>query len=425
MTRLILPFLICALFSALVSAAPTLIDRIVAIVDEDIITQREMDERLELIRIEFAKSNRRLPETKVLNRQLMELMINESILLQKAASGGIKITDGQLNQAMQNIARDNQTTLSGFRERLIAQGLDYNKYRESVRKEMILTTLQRQYTTRTATISEAELDEFIDRNGDLDDIEYRISHILLSLPDAASPEQISAALESAKQVVQRLQQGSDFGQLASEFSSGAAALQGGDLGWRKRAEIPSLFSDSVPDMQVGEYAGPFRSPSGFHIVLLNDRRANDQVLTQQTRSRHILIRANELISDEDAQKKLTKLRQRIIDGEDFATLAKLHSVDYTSGAAGGDIGWMLPGATAEQYQAVTDTLALGEISEPFQSALGWHIAEVTGRRMLDETIEAKRKKIYAQLLQQKQREVFEIWQQRLRDEAYVIISDAS
>ncbi|MFT5657381.1 MAG: peptidyl-prolyl cis-trans isomerase SurA [Gammaproteobacteria bacterium] len=425
MTRFALLFLISALYAPLVIAAPISIDTIVAIVDEDVITRREVNERLELIRLEFAKNNRRLPETKTLNRQLMELMINESILIQKAKSRGIKITDGQLNQAMQNIARDNKKTLSAFRETLIADGIDYNKYRESVRKEIILSTLRGQYTARTATISDAELNEFINRNGDdLEDAEYRIAHILIALPDAASPEQISVALETANQVLARLQQGIEFDQLANEFSSGATALKGGDLGWRKRAEIPSLFTDAVLKMQPGDFVGPLRSPSGFHIVTLNERRAIDQVLTNQTRSRHILIRANEIISEEAAKNRLIELRRRIINGEDFDTLAKLHSVDYASGAEGGDIGWMFPGATVKQYETVADSLPLGEISEPFQSSFGWHIVEVTGRRTLDETVETKRKKIREQLLRQKQREVFDTWQQRLRDEAYVILSDA-
>lgn len=425
MIRFIFIFLLPSLFSPLAFGAPTSIDSIVAIVDDDIITRREIDARLDIIRADFANNNRRLPEEKTLNRQLMELMINESILIQKARSRGIRVSDDQLNQTMQNLARNNQKTLSGFRDLLIAQGLDYKKYRESIRREIALNTLRRQYTTRTATISEAELDEFISRTDSAtENTEFNISHILIALPDAASPEKISAALESANEIMARLRQGAEFDQLANEYSSGATALKGGDLGWRKRAEIPSLFTDTVLNMQAGDYGGPLRSPSGYHIVKLNERRALDQVLTRQTRSRHILIRANELISEEVAKNRLIELRQRILNGEDFATLAKLHSVDYVSGAEGGDIGWMAPGATVKQYETIANSLQPGEISEPFKSSFGWHIVEVTGHRMLDETVETKRKKIRAQLLQQKQNEVFEIWQQRLRDEAYVIISDA-
>lgn len=417
-------FLSCSFFTSQVLAAPTPIDAIVAIVDEDIITRSEVDNRLEIIRAEFAHNNRSLPEAKALNRQLMELMINESILIQRAKKRGIRISDGQLNQSMISLARNNQKTLTEFRELLLSQGIRYNKYRENIRKEMLLGTLRRQYTARTANISEAELNEFIERTGDsLEQSEYNISHILIALPDAASPEKINTALESANDILARLQQGDEFDSLANEFSSGATALQGGSLGWRGRAEIPGLFADEVLKMQPGDYAGPLRSPSGFHIITLNERRAIDQILTEQTKSRHILIRANELISEGTARERLVELRQRVLNGEDFATLAKLHSVDYVSATEGGDIGWMVPGATVKQYETITNTLAPGEISEPFKSSFGWHIVEVTGHRMLDETVEVKRNKIREQLLLQKQREVFEIWQQRLRDEAYVIISN--
>lgn len=426
MIRFALLLLSCALFIPQALAAPTPIDAIVAIVDEDIITRSEVDNRLEIIRAEFAHNDRRLPEAKTLNRQLMELMINESILIQRAKRRGIRVTDSQLNQAMLNLARNNQKTLTEFRELLISQGVRYDKYRENIRKEMLLGTLRRQYTARTATISEAELNEFIERTGDsLEEAEFDISHILIALPDAASPEQISTALESANDILVQLRQGAEFDQLANEFSSGATALQGGSLGWRSRAEIPGLFSDAVLKMQPGEYAGPLRSPSGFHVITLNDRRATNQILTEQTRSRHILIRANELISEEAARERLVEIRQRILNGEEFASLAKLHSVDYVSGAEGGDIGWMVPGATVKRYELVTNKLTPGEISEPFKSSFGWHIVEVTGHRMLDETVEVKRNKIRQQLLLQKQSEVFELWQQRLRDEAYVIISNTS
>jgi peptidyl-prolyl cis-trans isomerase SurA len=404
-------------------SAPIAIDSIVAIVDEDIITRSEVDNRLEIIRAEFAYDNRRLPEAKALNRQLMELMINESILIQQAKRRGIRVSDSQLNQAMINLAKNNQKTLTEFRELLLSQDVSYDKYRDNVRQEMLLGTLRRQYTSNTANISEIELDEFIGRTGDdLEEAEYNISHILIALPDAASPEKINVALKFANDILAQLQQGAKFDQLANQFSSGSTALQGGNLGWRGRAEIPELFSEAALKMQPGEYAGPLRSPSGFHVITLNERRTVDQILTKQTKSRHILIRANELISEEAARERLVELRQRILNGEDFAALAKLYSVDYVSAAEGGDIGWMAPGATVQQYQTVTDTLTAEEISEPFKSSFGWHIVEVTGHRKLDETVEIKRNKIRQQLLLQKQREVFQIWQLRLRDEAYVVIS---
>ncbi len=414
----------CGLLLNPAAAVQTSLDKIVAIVDESVITERELENRIKLVEIDFQNSRRRLPSEEVLQRQVLEALINDSLLLQEAKRRGIKITDSQLNQTMQRLARQNQMSLSDFRQALIADGLDYDKYRETVRHELTITTLSRQYSQRNATISEAEVDNFIEQSGrDTASFEYLLSHILIALPDAADPEEITAAQQTAADIMSRLDQGEEFDQLANTYSSGDTALQGGDLGWRKKAQIPSLFTNQVLTMEPGGYAGPIRSPSGIHIVHLKQRRDLEQVLSQQTRSRHILIRPNELVSEEDARERLQEFRQRIMAGEDFARLARLYSVDYTSGSEGGDIGWMDPGATVKEYEAVTDRLQEGELSEPFRSQFGWHLVEVTGRRTVDETAENKRKKIYSQLLQQKQREVFDLWKRRLRDEAYVVFPD--
>ncbi len=416
--------LVCGLLLNPAAAAQTTLDTIVAIVDESVITKRELANRIKLVKIDFKQSNRRVPSDDVLQRQVLEALINDSLLLQEAKRRGIKITDSQLNQQMQGMARQNQMSLSDFRQALIADGLDYDKYREAVRRELTINTLSRQYSQRNATISEAEVDDFIRQSGsDSASFEYLLSHILIALPDAASPGQISAAQQTAAEILSRLDQGEEFDQLANTFSAGDTALQGGDLGWRKKAQIPSLFTTEVLAMEPGGYAGPIRSPSGIHIVHLKQRRDLAQVLSQQTRSRHILIRPNELVSEEDARERLLEFRERILAGEDFARLARLYSVDYTSGSEGGDIGWMDPGSTVKEYEAVTDRLPEGELSEPFRSQFGWHLVEVTGRRTVDETAENKRRKIYSQLLQQKQREVFDLWKRRLRDEAYVVFPD--
>jgi peptidyl-prolyl cis-trans isomerase SurA len=348
-------------------------------------------------------------------------MISDSILLQQAKNRGLRITDGQLNQAMQNMARENSMNLSEFRQALIGKGIDYAQYRESFRKEMAIGTLQRQFTARTVEITEAEVDDFINRTGSgKGEYEYRLAHILIALPDAASSEQVDSASRTVQQLLERLNQGARFEQLANEYSAGSNALQGGDLGWRKKAEIPSLFSNQVLSMEPGEYAGPLRSASGFHIVSLVERRDLEQVLTKQTRTRHILIRSNELISEDEVKNRLQSLRERILAGEDFARLARLFSVDYTSGSQGGDIGWSEAGTTVPEYESVAGLLEPGQISEPFRSQFGWHLLEVTGRRTIDETEESKFNKIHSQLLLQKRLEAFDIWKRRLRDEAYVI-----
>jgi len=408
----------------LVLAEQKLIDSIVAIVDEDVISKRELESRVEVIRADLAQAKRNLPEPATLYRQVLEIMISDSVLLQEARNRGVRITDGQLNQAMQNIARENNLSLAGFRQALIKNGFEYEGYRATIRKEITIDTLRRQYGTRSSTVTRAEVDEFMHRTGsDNIEYEYQLAHILIALPDAASPGQVNTALETTSLILDRLDQGGQFERLANEYSQGSNALQGGDLGWRKKAGIPSLFSRAVIGMAPGEYVGPIRSPSGFHIVSLTDRRDAQQILTQQFRSRHILIRSNDLISEEDAKNRLYQLRNQILVGGDFENLARLHSVDYTSGAEGGDIGWMDPGGTVPEYESVAKILRPDQISEPFRSQFGWHIMEVTGRRTVDETEESKRRKIESQLLQQKQREAFDLWRRRLRDEAYVVFSD--
>jgi len=289
---------------------------------------------------------------------------------------------------------------------------------------MTISTLGRQYSQRNATISDAEVDDFIKvSGGDDTNYEYRISHILIALPDAAPPEQVSEAQEMAEEILADLNQGAEFDQLANKFSTGDTALQGGDLGWRKKAEIPSLFTTEVLSMEPGGYAGPIRSPNGFHIIHLDELRDLEQSISQQTRSRHILIKPNELVTEDDARNRLSGFRDRILQGEEFARLARLYSVDYTSATEGGDIGWQDPGRTVKDYEAVTDRLEIGELSEPTRTQFGWHLIEVTDRRTVDETEQNKRNKIYSQLLQQKQREVFDLWKRRLRDEAYVVFHD--
>ena len=425
MTRLIIVFLIAISSMQTAVGEQVLIDSIVAIVDEDVISQRELDSRVDQMRSEFTQSNRRLPETETLYRQVLELMITDSILLQEAERRGIIVTDGQLNQTMLNIAKENNFSLAEFRQALIDKGIGYDKYRKVLHKDLTINSLQRQYSARSASITQAEVDDFINRTGgDEIEYEYRLAHILISLPDAASPEQVKQAEETARQIMQRLDQGAKFEEMANEYSAGSNALQGGDLGWRKKAEIPSLFSTTVLDMEPGEFAGPLRSASGFHIVSLTDRRDVGQVLTAQTRSRHILIRSNDLISEEEAKNRLYQLRNQILVGEDFGSLARLYSVDFNSAENGGDIGWISPGGTVPEYETVANTLKSEQISEPFRSQFGWHIVEVTGRRTVDETAGIKRRNVEAQLMQQRQIEAFDIWKQRLRDEAYIVFPEA-
>lgn len=414
----------CMLISQAAGAAQISLDKIVAIVDESVITERDLNNRIQLVKTDFAKSGRRLPGDDVIKRQVLEVLIADSLLMQEAKRRGIKITDGQLNQTMQRIAKQNNLSLSEFRQTLIKEGVDYDEYRESLRNELTIRNLRGQYGQRNATISDAEVDEFINLSGgDNGNNEYRISHILIALPDAATPEQIEKAQVSAAEILSQLDQGAQFDELANTFSTGDTALKGGDLGWRKRAEIPSLFTSQIITMEPGEHAGPIRSASGIHIIFLRDRRAFEVTMSRQTKSRHILLKSNELVSEDDARLRLLEFRERIEAGEDFARLARLYSVDYSSGVDGGNLGWLDAGATVKEYEEAVNQLEEGELSQPVRTQYGWHLIQLTGRRTIDETEQNQRNKIHSQLLQQKQSEIFDLWKRQLRDEAYVVFPD--
>ncbi len=412
------------LWAALAQAQnqPIMIDEIVALVEDDMITRNELIREVSRIQREFRSQGRNLPASASLNRQVLELMITQSILVQYAQQRGVVITDTQLNTAMQNLARTNNMTLAQFRQALIDSDVDYNQFRNSVKRELTINSIRNSYARQNVDITEQEVDDFLKRSGsDSETIEYKISHILIALPDAASSDQVNEARSRARELVQQLDQGADFADMASAFSDGGNALQGGDLGWRKLAQTPSLFADLVTAMAVGAHSQPLRSASGYHIIRLDAKRDSDQVLVQQTKARHILIKTDELTTDAMARQQLEDLRQRIINGVDFAELAKQYSDDPGSKGLGGDLGWFAPGMMVAEFQQVADASQIGEISDVFRSQYGWHILQVLDRRVEDETAESKRNKIRQQLQEQKKTEVLDLWQRRLRDQAFVKI----
>jgi peptidyl-prolyl cis-trans isomerase SurA len=406
-------------------AATKFIDTAIAIVEDDVITNYELSKEVDRIRKDLISQGRNIPPEVSLNRQVLELMINKSILRQQADSRGVVITDTQLNSTLQNMARRNQMNLTQFRSALINSGIDYNSFRQDIRDELAINHIKNQYALQNVDVSDQEVEDFLARNSENNNAEeYKLSHILIALPDAASSEQVSKARESIEKIKQDIEQGADFAQQASEFSAGGNALQGGDLGWRKLAEIPSLFANIVPKMKIGAISEVLRSASGFHIVRLDEKRNGEQVLVQQTHARHILIKTDEITDLQQAKQKLEEIRLRIINGDDFAELAKQYSDDPGSGGLGGDLGWFGKGMMVKEFQQVVDNTGINEISEIFRSPFGWHIVQVLGRRTIDETEESKRNTIRSQLQEQKKKEVLELWQRRLRDQAFVKLVDA-
>ena len=395
-----------------------MIDEIAALVDDDVITLRELDARIEQMRQQLKG---RVPPEDVLRRQVLERMIVEQVQLQLAANSGIRIDDITLNRTIQDIANRNGLDLDGLRSALMHDGIDWEGFREQIRNELTISRLRQRQVDSRVTVTDQEIDDFIANQGGAleQDVEYRLSQILISVPEAASPEQIKAAHDKAEALRERILAGEDFAEAAARESEGQNALEGGDLGWRAAGEIPTLFARTVALMQPGDVSELIRSPSGFHIVKLTDKRGGERKLVTQTHARHILVQPNAMLSDEDARRRLVTLRQRIANGEDFAALARANSDDKGSAVNGGDLGWADPGNFVPQFEEVMNSLQPGQISDPFRSQFGWHIVQVLERRTQDNTREQLRAQAREYIRKRKQEEELDIWLRRLRDEAYV------
>jgi peptidyl-prolyl cis-trans isomerase SurA len=353
---------------------------------------------------------------------VLEQLIMEKIQLQRAQKVGVRVNDEALNNVLSNIARTNGLTLQEFRTVLEKDGYRYEDFRENIRNEMIIKQLRERRVENRVNVSPQEVDTYLasQKNRKGSDIEYNLGHILISLPEAANAEQIQQAQQKAQQVLKQLREGADFEQTAIAVSSGQLALKGGQIGWRKTAQMPTLFADIVPEMKVGEYSDLIRSASGFHIVKLQDKRSDVQRhIIEQTLARHILIRPNELRSNAEVEQRLKQLRARIINGEDFAILARSHSDDKASAADGGSLGWVSPGLMVQRFEQQMNQLKPGEISQPFQTRYGWHIVQVMSRRKYDNTEEYQRLQARNNISQRKTEEAVENWLRRLRSEAYV------
>lgn len=415
--------LIAGLLAALsVQAAVLPVDRIIAVVNDDVIMESELEVRLRTVKGQLQQRNTPLPPEATLRTQVLERLIITRLQLQAAARSGVRISDQRLNAALARIASQNKMSLAQFRQILERDGFDFNVYREDIRREMIISRLVQRAVKQRINITDQEIANFLATNKTQASSinEYRLSHILIQLPEAASAEQVQAAQRKADATVAKLREGADFSQVAAASSAGQQAFEGGDLGWRKTAQIPSLFADIVTNMSKGDISDPIRSPSGFHIIQLADVRGQQQRhVTNQSFARHILIKTNEVTSNDDARNRLTQLLIRLEGGDDFGTLARAHSDDRGSAANGGELGWTSPGALVPQFEAEMNKLEPGQISQPFQSPFGWHIVQLIDRRTHDDTEKFLENKAREFLTQRKTEEETETWLRRLRDEAYV------
>jgi len=415
---------LAALLTATLPAAAQRIvelDRVVAVVNDDVIVLSELERRIATVRAQLRQSGTPPPPRELLEQQVLDRLIVERIQLQRARSAGIRVDDEALNRAVAGIAQQNNLTLRQFRDILERDGFDFSRFREDIRRELLISQLQQRQVTNRIVVSPREVENWLAtraKQGSGEN-EYRLSHILLALPEAASPEQIAAVRAEAEQVLERLRAGAVFSQTAVAVSDGQQALDGGDLGWRKSTELPTIFADVVPDMEAGDVSDLIRSPSGFHIIKLEQVRGEERFVITQARARHILIVPDELVSDADAEVRLTQLKQRIEGGEAFEELARSHSHDPATAVKGGDLGWVSPGQTVPEFEQEMNQLAPGEVSDPFRTQFGWHIVQVVERRDFDDTEQVRRSKAAEQIRARKREEELQMWMRQLRDEAYV------
>ena len=419
----------CAIGGACAAHAPAQtapgadLDRIVAIVNDDVIAWSELEARLGRIRDDLRQSGTRLPPQDELRRQVLERLILLRIQLQLARAAGIRIDDERLNRTLLRIAEQNGLTLREFRDALERDGYDFAKFREDVREEIMISEIRKRRVENQIRISQRDVDDYLStmesRGAEADRRQYRIGHILIAVPDGASSEEIAEANAGAGSVLDEIRAGADFATMAVTHSDGRQALQGGDLGWRQASDLPTIFGDVVPRLEVGEVAGPIRSASGFHLVKLIDKRDGERQIVRQTRARHILIALDELTDDAGARRQVSALHERIVNGEDFGELARIHSDDAGSAPKGGELGWIDPGNTVPVFERAMDSLAPGELGEPFESQYGWHIVQVLERRERDDTETSRRAEAMRTLRARKIEENLEAWIRQVRDEAYV------
>ncbi|MEO4048844.1 peptidylprolyl isomerase [Pseudomonas sp. CAU 1711] len=412
-----------ALLASTAQAQFQSLDRVVAIVDNDVIMYSQLDQRLREVEQTIDKRGGQLPPQDVLQQQVLERLIVENLQLQIGERSGIRITDEELNQAMASIAQRNRLSLEQFREALVRDGLSYDQAREQIRREMVISRVRQRRVAERIQVTDQEVQNFL--ASDLGQMhlseEYRLANILISVPDAASPDQVRAAAQKTAELYDSLRAGADFAQAALSNSAGDNALEGGEIGWRKAAQLPPAFVEMLRSLNPGDVAQPVRMPSGFMIVKLLDKRGGDTQVRDEVHVRHILIKPNEVRSEAETRRLVERLHERIVAGEDFATLAKSFSEDPGSALNGGDMNWVDPNILVPEFREVMAKTPSGRLSEPFKSPYGWHVLEVLGRRATDSSEQYREQQAMNALRNRKYDEELQTWLRQIRDEAYVEI----
>jgi peptidyl-prolyl cis-trans isomerase SurA len=422
MKVIVVALLISSFLSLKTEAAPELLDSVSVIVDQGVVLESQITELITVVKRNALLNDQTLPSDRVLRTQAIEKLIIDNLQMQMAVRMGIQISDPQLEQTIANIAQGEKMDIAQFREKVAQEGVTYDTYREEIRKELILGEVRRANVRRRVYITEQEVNnlvKLIDEQGD-QQAEYNLGHILIEFPPEPTDADIEQAKIRADKVLELLNKGSDFSKIATASSGGSRALEGGDLGWMNINSMPTLFAEAVTKKYKDDLIGPIRSGAGFHILKVKDLRGIEKVEIAEVNARHILIAPSVILSDEKAEKILKEFREQILAGDaDFAALAKEHSADPGSALKGGELGWADPSIYVPEFTATLASLEVDEISPPVRTKYGWHIMQLTGKRVGDATEKRKEDKAYQLLFQRKFAEESDVWLREIRASAYI------
>ncbi len=422
MKLIVVALLISSFLSIKAEAAPELLDSVSVIVDQGVVLESQITELIAVVKLNAVLNNQSLPSDRALRTQAIEKLIIDNLQTQMAERMGIQISDPQLEQTILNIAQGENMKIAQFREKVAQEGVSYDTYREEIRKELILGEVRRANVRRRVYITEQEINNLvtlIDEQGD-EQAEYNLGHILIEFPPEPTDTDIEQAKNRANKVIELLNKGSDFAKIATASSGGSLALEGGDMGWMNINSMPTLFAEAVQKKSKDDLIGPIRSGAGFHILKVKDLRGIEKIEIAEVNARHILITPSVILSDEKAEKMLKEFRGQILAGEaDFAALAKEHSADSGSALKGGELGWADPNIYVPEFIATLNKLEVDEISDPVRSQYGWHLMQLTGKRLGDATQKRKEEKAYQLLFQRKFSEESEVWLREIRASAYI------
>ncbi|MDE0854732.1 MAG: peptidylprolyl isomerase [Nevskia sp.] len=415
-----LPLAALLLSASCAAGAAESLDRIIAVVNDTVILQSELEQSIRMAQSEMRDRGITPPPAETVRSQVLERLILMRLQTERAKEAGIKVDDRELNDVIGNIATQNKMSVPQFVSSLKDEGLDYTSLREQVREQMLANRVRQKEVDSRIVVTDQDIDQYLAANGADDQSEYHLAHILVALPDAATPEMRDKAHAKAEGLLKQLRGGADFAQLAIANSDSPQALQGGDLGWRKSGTLPTAFANLVPKLGVGDVSNVIEASNGYNIIKLVEKRdAGQRQTVTETDARHILLQPNTIRSEDATRAQAYELYERLKKGGNFGDLAKKYSDDPGSKNSGGDLGWQPPGVFAPEFQQQIDLLKPGEMSQPFHSQFGWHIAQVQDRRTRDITDEARRGRARQAILQRKDAEEYDAWLRRLRQEAYV------